>query len=168
MPTAAERQEALIRNFGVVHAYDPDDGIFVVSPDRLGFGAIMPPLNGIDTATLEALNVLLNVPYPTNSTLQVLHYASPDIEPVIWDFKELRRNETDPNLNKISDERVNFLRGLTLNAASEQMQKFALRCTHHLLRQIHSRAGKTWMRTASHCAPPTSRHTCPIACRGGG
>ncbi|WP_199041211.1 MULTISPECIES: type IV secretion system protein TraC [unclassified Dyella] len=119
MPTAAERQEALIRNFGVVHAYDPDDGIFVVSPDRLGFGAIMPPLNGIDTATLEALNVLLNVPYPTNSTLQVLHYASPDIEPVIWDFKELRRNETDPNLNKISDERVNFLRGLTLNAASE-------------------------------------------------
>jgi conjugal transfer ATP-binding protein TraC len=116
--TYVDRQEALIRAFGVVHAYD-GDGLFVVSPDRIGFGVISSPLSGIDTATLETLNAVLNVAYPTDTLLQVMHYASPDIESTIWDFNEMRKFEEDETLKLISEERVKFLQELTLKPIGE-------------------------------------------------
>ncbi|UJJ60574.1 type IV secretion system protein TraC [Rhodanobacter denitrificans] len=119
MPSYAERQEALIRQFGVVHAFDADEGLFVISPDRIGFGAMASPLSGIDTSTMEALNTLLNVPYPTGALLQVMHYASPDIESTIWDFNELRKHEQEPTLRMMSAERVRYLRELTLEPAGQ-------------------------------------------------
>lgn len=107
-----ERQEALVRTFGVVDAFH-DDGIFVISPNRLGFGVMAKPIAGFDQQMGEALNALLNVPFPSGTILQFCLYASPDIEDVLLRFEMMRQNEKDPTLAEMSRQRILFLRGLT-------------------------------------------------------
>lgn len=108
-----DRQEALVRTFGVVDAYHDDDGIFVVSPDRMGFGVMAKPIAGFDQQMGEALNALLNVPFPPGTILQFCLYASPDIEDVLLRFEMMRQYETDPTLCEMTRQRISFLRDLT-------------------------------------------------------
>src|SRR6185312_9941220 len=108
-----DRQEALVRTFGVVDAYHDDDGIFVVSPDRMGFGVMAKPIAGFDQQMGEALNALLNVPFPAGTILQFCLYASPDIEDVLLRFEMMRQYETDPTLCEMTRQRISFLRDLT-------------------------------------------------------
>lgn len=114
-----DRQEALLRTFGVVQAYDDDDGLFIISPDRIGFGIIGPPIPGMNSSTFSALNALLNVPFPTDSVFSFCMYASPDIERTLHDFEQMRLDENEPVLQQMAHERIAFLRELTLRPIGE-------------------------------------------------
>lgn len=116
-PDPNERQEALIRAFGVVDAFSEEDGLFAVSPDKLGFGVIAEPLAGLDDQTTGNLNALLNLHYPTGTLVQFSLYKSPDIEDTIHAHKVMRNGLNAPDANimlrEMSDSRVDFLRELT-------------------------------------------------------
>jgi conjugal transfer ATP-binding protein TraC len=109
----AEKQEALVRLFGVVHAFDEEQELFTVSPDRIGFGVICAPIAGMDVAMSESLNALLNIQFPRDTVMQFSLYASPDIEDVMHAFRVMRGNEQDPVLAEITNQRMAFLRDLT-------------------------------------------------------
>lgn len=108
-----ERQEALIRTFGVVNAYSEEDGLFFVAPDRLGFGFIGGLAPGFDAATFDALNGLLNLNFPAGAVLQWCLYANPDIEETIFAYQAMRDGQTDPLLKEIAQKRVEFMRQMT-------------------------------------------------------
>lgn len=110
---AFEKQETLARLFGCVEAYDDDEGLFVLSPDRIGFGVIAEPLPGIDQKTMDNLNQLLNLHFPTGTALQFCMYASPDIEDTLHRFEVMRNGQENPLLQEISKKRVEFMRELT-------------------------------------------------------
>jgi conjugal transfer ATP-binding protein TraC len=110
---AQERQETLIRTFGVLHAYSEEDGIFVLSPDRLGFGVIADPLSGFDEQTMDSLNALLNLHYPNNTLVQFSLYKSPDIEETLHQYKVMRHGQENALLKQMCEARVDFMRELT-------------------------------------------------------
>lgn len=110
--TPIERQEALIRVFGVVHAYE--DELFVVSPNRLGFGFEGSPLTGADAAQWDAMNGLLKLNFPPGAALQVSLWLSPDIEDVMWRYTSMRdKKASHPFLKAFTEQRLAFLRRLT-------------------------------------------------------
>jgi hypothetical protein len=113
MTGPVERQEQLIRTFGVVSAFSEEDGLFYISPDRLGFGFIGGLAPGFDQSTFDALNGLLNQNFPTNTVLQAILYASPDIEETVYAYQAMRDGQKDPLLSRISDKRVEFMRDMT-------------------------------------------------------
>lgn len=108
-----KRQEALLRAFGVVHAHDPETGIFMLAPDRLGFGVLCQPLTGFGETTQDSLNALLNTQFPPDTIVQFVLYASPDCEDVLHSFRVLRQQEQDEMLQGLSNARVEYLRQLT-------------------------------------------------------
>lgn len=108
-----ERQEVLVRMFGAVNAYDEDEHLFIVSPDRIGFGVISPPLAGISPTMAGSIEALLDLPFPKDTLLQCALYASPDIEEVLHRFHAMRESQKDPVLKAISANRITFLRDLT-------------------------------------------------------
>jgi conjugal transfer ATP-binding protein TraC len=109
----AERQESLVRMFGTVNAFHEDDGLFVLSPDRIGFGVIAEPIPGNDQQFDEAMNAVLNLHYPTGTIVQAIMYASPDIEDVVHQYRVMRHGLENPLLKEITNKRVEFLRELT-------------------------------------------------------
>lgn len=113
MTGPVERQEQLIRTFGVVSAFSEEDGLFYISPDRLGFGFIGGLAPGFDQSTFDALNGLLNQNFPTNTVLQAILYASPDIEETVYAYQAMRDGQKDPLLSRISEKRVEFMRDMT-------------------------------------------------------
>ncbi|WP_152666484.1 TraC family protein, partial [Xanthomonas perforans] len=72
---AQERAEVREKVFGVMNAFDSDNDIFVISPDRLGFGFICNPLTGFSDVTQQSMNSLLNTALPTGSLMQFVLYA---------------------------------------------------------------------------------------------
>lgn len=125
----AERQLALVRVFGAVNAYSEDENLFVISPDRMGFGVLAEQVPGTDGHFEEQVNALLNLHYPKGAILQVTMYASPDIEDVIHQFKVMRHGLENPLLKTITDQRVEFMRNLT--------QKPIGQISGAKLRQVH-------------------------------
>ncbi len=109
----AERQEALVRMFGTVNAFDEDQTLFVLSPDRIGFGVIAEPIPGNDGQFDESMNAALNLHYPMGAIVQVTMYASPDIEDVIHQYKVMRHGLENPLLKEITNKRIDFMRELT-------------------------------------------------------
>lgn len=108
-----DRQEALLRTFGTVHAFDSDSHLFVVSPDRIGFGVECQPLSGMDAASFDSLNAALNVDFPTDTIVQFSLYASPDIESSLADFEAMRADAKEPIFKELTRRRSEFLRELT-------------------------------------------------------
>jgi len=108
-----EQQETLIRTFGVLHAYSEEDNIFVLSPDRLGFGVSADPLAGFDDNAMDSLNALLNLHFPTGTIIQFTYYKSPDIEETLHDYKVMRHGQQNALLKSMCESRVEFMRELT-------------------------------------------------------
>lgn len=108
-----EKQESLARLFGCVEAYDEEEGLFVLSPDRIGFGVIAEPLSGIDQKTMDNINQLLNLHFPTGTALQFCMYASPDIEDTLHRYEVMRNDTDNPLLHEIAKKRIEFMRELT-------------------------------------------------------
>jgi len=88
-----QQQEQLIRTFGALHAYDDEDHLFVISPDRLGFGVLGDPMSGFDPQAMDGLNALLNLHWPTGALLQFTLYKSPDIEEALYDYQQMRKGQ---------------------------------------------------------------------------
>jgi len=107
------QQEHLIRTFGALHAYNEDDHLFVISPDRLGFGVIGDPLSGFDRQVMEGLNALLNLHWPNGTLIQFTLYKSPDIEDTLYDYQQMRQGQDNPLLQEMCHARVEFMRELT-------------------------------------------------------
>lgn len=108
-----EKQEALLRLFGVVHAYDPDNGLFIISPDRIGFGFMCAPLPWIDQVTADSLQAMLNLPFPNGTIFQFSLYASPDTEMTLHRFLTLRNGLEEGPIRTAIEQRVEFLRKCT-------------------------------------------------------
>lgn len=110
---ANERANARRQVFGVTNAYDSDSELFLISPDKLGFGFICNPLTGFSDITQQSLNGLLNTNLPPGSLVQFILYASPDLEPKLHEFMVLRQEQRDETLLELSRARVDYLRSLT-------------------------------------------------------
>lgn len=104
----ADKQEALVRVFGAVHAYENDT--FIVSPDRVGFGILTYPLSWIDQSVVDSWQALINLPFPEGTILQFIMYASPDVEMTLHTFSTLRNNLEDGPIKAAIHERMKFLR----------------------------------------------------------
>lgn len=111
--TPNERQATLIRLFGAVQAYDEDRHLFVVAPDRIGFGAVCAPMAGVDENTMNSINGLMTLGWPNGTLLQICHWAGPDIESFIHHFRVMRTGVDHPLLNEMTEQRVKQMRELT-------------------------------------------------------
>lgn len=109
-----ERTEVLARCLGLLHAFDEDSNIFLVSPDKLAFGMVASPLSGGDDATADKLNMLLQMNWPDDTLIQVCCYASPDVLEVATQYAELRRGVRDPLMQQATKEHVDFIRNSAL------------------------------------------------------
>lgn len=116
---ATEKLEVNSRLFGAVQAYE--DGLFTVSPDRIGFGFTSPPLPWLDTQVSESINALLCLPFPTGTVIQFTQYASPDIELELGQFLALRKDIQDGPVATAIQERAEYLRSLTQVPAGRAM-----------------------------------------------
>ncbi|WP_372364200.1 type IV secretion system protein TraC (plasmid) [Xanthomonas sp. NCPPB 3583] len=119
---AQERAEVREKVFGVMNAFDSDNDIFVISPDRLGFGFICNPLTGFSDVTQQSMNSLLNTALPTGSLMQFVLYASPDLEGKLHQYMVLRQNQKDETLQGLARARVEYLRSLTGEPISKTHQ----------------------------------------------
>ncbi len=104
-----DRVETHVKAFGVVAAYDEEVGIFLVSPNRLGFGVVCAPLSGGDDALGNKLNLLNSMAWPEGTLMQFTNYCSPDLIDVVLQYKELRRHVQDPLLKAMSDGHVQWM-----------------------------------------------------------
>nr|WP_312130907.1 type IV secretion system protein TraC [Stenotrophomonas pavanii] len=116
---ANERADARRRVFGVTSAYDNDSELFLISPDKLGFGFICNPLTGFSDVTQQSLNGLLNTNLPPGSLVQFILYSSPDLESKLHRFMVLRQNQRDETLMDLARARAAYLRGLTMKPISK-------------------------------------------------
>lgn len=105
-----ERTEVLAQLLGVLHAYDDDNGLFLVCPDKLAFGVVASPLSGGDDATASKLNLLLSLAWPDDTLMQVTCYTSPDMVGITTAYEDLRSGVTNPLLRRSTKEHVNFIR----------------------------------------------------------
>ena len=94
-------------------AYSPEDRTFLLEDASLGFGFLCRPLAGADTAEAERLAVLLNHDWPTDTLLQVLLWASPDLVAALARLRGLRRDTESALLRESAAARVAFLRAGT-------------------------------------------------------
>lgn len=116
---AKERAEVRRRVFGVTNAYDSDNELFLISPDKLGFGYICNPLTGFSDITQQSLNGLLNTNMPPGSVVQFILYANPDLESTLHQFMVLRQGQRDETLTELSLSRTRYLRELTARPISK-------------------------------------------------
>lgn len=105
-----ERTEVLAEMLGLLHAYDDDQGLFLITPDKLAFGIIASPLAGGDESTGDKLNLLLSLAWPTDTLMQVSCFTSPDLMQITSDFTNLRAGVQDPLMAKATREHVDFMR----------------------------------------------------------
>lgn len=126
-----ERTEVLEGVFGVVHTHLDDSGLFVVAPGRFGFGVLAAPLTGLDSASAEKLNQLMNLDYPVGASMQIVSYSSPDIGSLLTSYRVMRLNCQEAVLRETTRQRVNFLREGTrtpVDAASGLLVHDAVVC----------------------------------------
>jgi conjugal transfer ATP-binding protein TraC len=103
-------------------AFSPEDRTFLLDDASLGFGFLCRPLAGADAGEAERLAVLLNHDWPTNTLVQVLLWASPDVEAPLARLRGLRLETPSAVLREATAARVAFLRAGTrrpLDAGSE-------------------------------------------------
>jgi len=87
--------------------------IFKMDDKAIGFCFICEPLTGFDNNTQERANSLLNHHYPDDTVMQTLLIRSPDISQQIYEMQVLRRDQDDPLLRSVVDQRADFLKNAT-------------------------------------------------------
>lgn len=83
-----------------VRSFQKEAGLFFFKDESLaylGFGFICNPLTYLDDSSAQKLNVLFSQNYPNDSIVQVMLWASPDIEQILCDTLIMRDwiNQTD-------------------------------------------------------------------------
>jgi len=97
-----------------VLAWEPRRDLFLLEDQSLAFGFVCDPLCGADAGLAARAGVLLAQELPPDSLMQVLLFASPDIEAALGRMAWLRRDQADPLLAETVDSRARFLRAGTL------------------------------------------------------
>lgn len=101
---------ALRRQLLSVKAFDPDTSTFVVGNGHVGFGFVANPLAGVESATQDKLNMLLNLALPAGSMVQFALWASPDLEALLEAYRHQRVSARQAVLRTIVSDRARFLR----------------------------------------------------------
>jgi conjugal transfer ATP-binding protein TraC len=93
-----------------VLAYAPDRQLFFLDDRSLGFGYVCEPLASADRAQADRLSVLLNLDWPPETLVQVVLWASPDLEEKLARMQALRLGHGDELLREATQRSVAFLR----------------------------------------------------------
>lgn len=93
-----------------VLAYTANEGLFLLDDLSLAFGFLCEPLPAADQGAAERLSVLLNQDWPKDTLLQVMLWASPDIEEPLARMRGLRIEHADALLREATVQRAEFLR----------------------------------------------------------
>ncbi len=91
-----------------VPAYAPDRQLFFLDDRSLGFGYVCEPLASADRAQAGRLSVLLD--WPAETLVQVVLWASPDLEEKLARMQALRLGHGDELLREATQRSVAFLR----------------------------------------------------------
>jgi conjugal transfer ATP-binding protein TraC len=94
-------------------AYSPEDRTFLLDDASLGFGFLCTPLASADPAEADRLAVLLGHDWPSDTLLQVLLWASPDVEGPLARMRGLRLETGNALLREGAAARAAFLRSGT-------------------------------------------------------
>lgn len=90
-------------------AYSPEDRLFYLEDGHLGFSFLCAPRTSVSDSDAESLQGLLNQDWPDGGMMQIIHWASPDIEPHLQAALSLRDNATGV-LRSMMERRCEFLR----------------------------------------------------------
>jgi len=93
-----------------VLAYAAAEGLFLLDDSSLAFGFLCEPLPAGDQGEADRLSVLLNQDWPKDTLLQVMLWASPDIEEPLARMHAMRIGHADPLLREATTQRADFLR----------------------------------------------------------
>lgn len=91
-------------------AYSPRDRLFFLEDGHLAFSYLCAPRTGVSESDAESLQGLLNQDWPAGGMMQIVHWASPDIEPHLQAALSLR-DEATGVLREVIERRADFLRG---------------------------------------------------------
>jgi conjugal transfer ATP-binding protein TraC len=105
-----------------VLACAPEDHLFLLDDQSLGFAFQCRPLSGAESAQAERLSVLLNQEWPKNTFIQALLWASPDIEEPLARMRGLRLDTPSPLLREATRMRSAFLRQATTQPLGEGLE----------------------------------------------
>ena len=83
-----------------VLAYAAAEGLFLLDEASLAFGFLCEPLPAGDQGEADRLSVLLNQDWPRDTLLQVMLWASPDIEEPLARMRGLRIEHADALLRE--------------------------------------------------------------------
>ena len=93
-----------------VLAYAANERLFLLDDASLAFGFLCEPLPAGDQGEADRLSVLLNQDWPKDTLLQVMLWASPDIEEPLARMRGLRIEHADALLREATTQRAEFLR----------------------------------------------------------
>ncbi|MBK5966713.1 type-IV secretion system protein TraC [Thiocystis minor] len=91
-------------------ACDPQQGLFLLDDQSLAFGWICQPMAGADQGQADRLSALVNQDWPNDTLMQVILWASPDIEGMLAAMQGLRTELHQPLLRAATAERTQFFR----------------------------------------------------------
>ncbi|MGR5178823.1 type IV secretion system protein TraC [Vibrio mediterranei] len=94
-------------------AFDKANDLFLCDDDTLAFSYICNPVSGWDTQMVSTVQLMLNDPYPVNSTMQFALWANPDIKPFLAASERLRLKCKDELMRASHNAHLGFLWGGT-------------------------------------------------------
>lgn len=106
-----------------VLAYEPNDQLFLMDDQTLGFGFVCEPLTYGDEKIQERVTGLLNQQFPSKTTLQFILFRSPDIDSKLNQMLTIRDGYRHKLLSKVVEERVDFLRQYTGTSLESRTKK---------------------------------------------
>lgn len=107
MATAELKRKKLLNHhrvsdlFSVVEYWDEDE-IFLFDDNTIGIFVIMQPTPGSNNETSTALDNFFKEVYPKNTALQWSLVSSPDVENILWGYRDVRGNRMNGKDNEIS------------------------------------------------------------------
>ena len=91
------------------HSYDEEQKLYINSDNTVGFIWECSPLIYAGEETIEQLDGLSGIGVPEGSILQFILYADPYIDPILDDYKLLKKRR-DPLIQEATERVVEFLR----------------------------------------------------------
>ncbi len=92
-----------------VLAYAPEQGIFLLDDQSLGFAWRCEPMSGADPGQADRLTAFVNQEWPKDTLIQVILWAAPDIAGPLAVMNALRTELRQPLLRQATAERSAFL-----------------------------------------------------------
>lgn len=91
-------------------AYDPDVGLYLLDDQSLAFGYLCEPMASADLSNADRLLVLANLDWPADTLVQVISWASPDVEERVARMEGLRIDTATSVLRESTRRAAQFVR----------------------------------------------------------